>query len=102
MLASELEILLQPVGETESVDEAEKSRDQPSATQIGTEDVLQSHEHDRCSDRRLDKRREPRALGSQVVGRTQQRERVGDGEGSDDRQDLPDPAEWDDQAQQKE
>src|SRR6266851_10403583 len=102
MTAGELKVLLQPIGKAEPVDEAEKAGDQPPAAQIGADDVLQSHEHDRGSNCRLDERRKPRALGSEVVGRAEQRERVGDGECGDDRQDLPQAAKRDYQAEQKE
>ena len=67
----------------------------------GRDDVLERHVDDRHGDERLDQRRKPQRARRHVVGGRDERDRVGDGEGGDDRHQRADAAERNHQAEQE-
>src|SRR6516162_2651500 len=90
--AGELELLLEDVGEAETVHEPEQPGDDPAPPQAGADDVLESHIDDRHGDGRFDERGKPRPDGSDVIRGPGHRYRVADSESRDHWDETPNPA----------
>src|SRR5262245_46087292 len=102
MRSSELQRLAQREGETETVDQSEAEGDHPATMHVaGAGDVLDGHVDDRGGNQRLNERGEPQVIRSEPESRRDERDRVGDGEGRDDKNQGAKLPERDHQAKQE-
>src|SRR5260370_34770267 len=102
MRSGELQGLPQGERKTKTVYQAKTKSHHPAALQAAAAgDVFERHVNDRNRDERFDQRRKPQKIWCEVVGRGEQRDRMRDGERSDDGNERAETAKWDYQTQQK-
>ena len=68
--AGELERLLECEREAEPMDQPEPEGDHPAALDLGSDDVLECHVHDRHRNQHLDQRWKPQRVRREVKGTT--------------------------------
>src|SRR6478752_3107545 len=99
MRARELQRLAESKRESKSMDEAKAERDEPAAFELGPDDVLERHVHDRECDQQFDQRREPERVRRETKHRRRERETMSHRERRHDRDQWSEPPKWNDQAE---
>ena len=100
--AGELQRLPQGEREAKSMYEAEAEGHHPAALQAAaTNDVFERHINDGNGDERFDQRRKPEEIWREVVGGSNQRNRMRDGERGDDGNERAETAKRDYKTKQK-